>query len=142
MKQAVAAHLDRAYLKEIGRLLNSIENRAIVKDLLTEVTDQLNKAIPDHDIVVELGKKVEVIPPDWKQLVRLCYKYNWISTKSRKYVYENAKCAGFGEYTYPYYDNTQSIYTDEIQIKDILTGRASQRPKKAENRTKTFSVLH
>ncbi|RWS10239.1 perivitellin-2 67 kDa subunit-like protein, partial [Dinothrombium tinctorium] len=72
MRIAYKVYLDKAYLKEIERLLYSFLNKGNgAKDRALRFLDRtknlLSQAIPDREEVKYLGSEVErfVIPPDW-----------------------------------------------------------------------------
>ena len=91
MKQAVQAHLDKAYLGELSRLLQSAliryewGNTTVIKSLQVQVNQELDKVIPDHEVVTQLGDAVnfQLTPDSWWREIQFCYRYEEISTHGR-----------------------------------------------------------
>ena len=82
MKLAVQAHLDKAYLGEMSRLLQSAliryewGNTTMIKSLQAQVRKESQKEIPDHEAVTQLGDTVsfQLTPETWWREIQLCYR--------------------------------------------------------------------
>ena len=127
MANAVQAHLDKAFLKELRSKLKHGENEA-VKKAEAKVLAQLDRVIPDHGEVEDLVKNVQVVAPPWWKAVQICYKYEWFSRNAWNFLAETPTCAYVGEYTEAYYDNAQGFYSwasfeESLRFKKYMNNR-------------------
>ena len=114
MKQAVEAHMDKALLEELLSLLKSVEYNPGLKLLEDKLYKQIQKAIPDHDTVMQLGNEIDdvrITPPSWWLKATFCvYRYYYINSNGNTYGHSK-NCAALGGYTAVIRDNSSLTHT-------------------------------
>ena len=83
MEQAVAAHVNKAYLRELERILLSAGQRyseggSDIAQLLGRVRAALGHVIPQQNVVDDLGREVDsdfIVPYWFTKQTQLCYRW-------------------------------------------------------------------
>ena len=127
MKQAVDAHMDKAFLGELQSLLKSFEHKLDLKTLEEKLDEQLQKVIPDHDAVTQLGNEIEdvlITPPSWWLKVKFCVgaDYLWASGSQAGH---KTLCSAIGGNTAWWYDNSHNGFKEMFRWK--LTADTSEK---------------
>ncbi|CAG2232577.1 unnamed protein product [Mytilus edulis] len=100
MKRAVQIYMDKAYLKELLRIVARYytsrewdQHRHVLMNYNKQVNSMLQHNLPDHNAIVTLAKTIEnaTVIPGWFRGSRICY--NWYADG------DNGQCSEHGEQT-------------------------------------------
>ncbi|XP_071128168.1 perivitellin-2 67 kDa subunit-like [Mytilus edulis] len=100
MKRAVQVYMDKAYLKELLRIVARYytsrewdQHRHVLMNYNKQVNSMLQHNLPDHNAIVTLAKTIEnaTVIPGWFRSSRICY--NWYADG------DNGQCSEYGEQT-------------------------------------------